>query len=131
MIRPPTTNDVITIRFPQDPGAANVKALETELLDIKGVAQAGSDTTRSIGAADLAMWVGFAADAFGVATVAAAAITKIIDRVQSKGIRRAVIELPNGVKVSIDSTSTEEIVALVTAWRQEEGRRSRRDRPRQ
>ena len=130
MIRPQTMK-VITIHFPEDAGTARVNELQTDLLDIEGVAKAGSDTTRSIGVADVAMWVGFAADFFGVATVAAAAIMKIVDRVRKKGIRHAVIELPNGAKISLDSTSTEEIVALVSALKPEEGRRSRREPARQ
>ena len=130
MIRPDTIK-VITIHFPEGGAEASVNELQTELREIEGVSRAGSNTTRSIGAAEVAMWVGFAADFFGVATVATAAITRIVERIRKKGIRHAVIELPDGARVSIDAASAEDIAAIVAALKPDGSRRARRQPARQ
>jgi hypothetical protein len=122
-------SDVITIRFPNEIGSETLKGLQAELLEFDEIAEAGSATTRSIGVAGVALWVGFAADAVSVAAVAAAVLKKIIDRVRVKGVRGAVIELPNGVRISIDSASTDEIFSLVSAWRLEEAQWSGGPKP--
>lgn len=118
-------SDVVTILFPENPSPETLKGLQAELVDLAEVAEAGPATTRSVGAAELVMWVGFAADALGVAAVAAAALGKIIERVRGKKIKGAVIELPNGVKISIDSASADEVLTLVSAWKEEEAQWSR------
>jgi hypothetical protein len=122
-------SDIITILFPKDTGSETLKGLQAELVDFDEIAEAGAATTRSVGAANLALWVGFAADAIGVAAVAAATLKKIIDRVRMKGVRGALIELPNGVRISIDSASMDEILSLVSAWKLEDAQWSRGGKP--
>jgi hypothetical protein len=119
-------NDAITLVFPDEPGAPSLQSLQADLLELEEVVNADRETTRSIGVAELALWVGFAADALAVAPVAVGVIRKVIERVRGRGIRNAVVELPNGVKISIDSATPEEIAALVSAWKQEQVVSSRR-----
>ena len=118
-------SDTITILFPDSPGSETLTALQADLSGLTEVAQAGSAATRSIGAAELVMWVGFAADALAVASVASATVRKIVNCVREKRIRGAVIELPNGIRISIDSASADKIKSLVSAWKQEETQWSR------
>jgi hypothetical protein len=113
-------NDVITILFEAEPNDARVESLKTALLGIEGVESVGADATRSIGVAELGVWVSFAADALGVATAAASIVKAIGDRVRSKGVSGAVIELPNGVRISIDNASVDDITSIVSAWKDEE-----------
>jgi hypothetical protein len=123
-------NDVITILFEAEPNDDRVESLKTDLLGIEGVESVGADATRSIGIAELGVWVSFAADALGVATAAASIVKGIGDRVRSRGVRRAVIELPNGVRISIDNASVDEITSIVSAWKDEEASWSRGAKPR-
>lgn len=115
-------HETITLRFPASPDPASLEALRTELLSLGEVTKTGSATTRSIGPAEVAMWVGLVADAVAVATVASGTLKKIMDRVRARQIRGAVVELPNGVRISIDSASEDQILSLVSAWRREEAR---------
>ena len=116
--------DVITIQFPRDTGSETLKELRGELIAVKEVAGVGAATTRTVGVTDLALWVGFAADAMSVASLAVAALNNVIDRVRAKGVRGAIIELPNGVKISVESASADEILSLVSAWKGEDAQRS-------
>lgn len=112
-------NEVVTILFPSDPGAEELEALRADLRSVEGFTGAGTETTRSVGLVELALWVGFAADALAVATVAVATLAMVIDKVRGRRIRGAVIELPNGAKISVDSTSPEELRSIVSAWQLE------------
>ena len=69
------------------------------------------------------------ADTLGVAAVAVAVFRKIADRLKAKGVRGTVIELPNGVKIAMDSASPDQVVAMVSAWHREQEDWSRRGPP--
>jgi len=118
-------NDVITILLPEDLGAERLKELQSELRGVEEVADSGTATKRAIGAAELALWVGFAADALAIGAVASTVLGKIIDRLRKKRVRGAVIELPNGVRISVDSATPDEVLAMASAWKKEEARWSR------
>lgn len=119
-------SEVVTILFPSDPGSERLRELQGDLRALEGFAGAGTEQTRSAGIAELAMWVGFAADALGLVSAATETLGKIAEKVRGQGIRGAVIELPNGVRISIDSASPDDIKKLVSAWQVEKVQWSRR-----
>ena len=79
--------EVVTILFPPGTGADTLDALQADLPAIDGFTGAGSEATRSVGIAELALWVGFAGDALGLVTAAAAILQKLVAKVRGRGIR--------------------------------------------
>ena len=120
---------MVTILFPEGLGDATLPALEADLRTLDEVTRTGQVSTRAITRAAVALWVGLAADTLGVAAVAVAVFRKIADRLKAKGVRGTVIELPNGVKIAMDSASPDQVVAMVSAWHREQEDWSRRGPP--
>jgi hypothetical protein len=110
----------ITLLLPQDVAASRVDDVRRTLTDVAGVTEVRPLEIRAIDPSAVMTWISFAADAFSVAGAAATAIGFIADRVRQHKVHGAVIQLPNGVKITLDSASPDDILRIVTEWKAEE-----------
>lgn len=111
--------DFVSVVLPEQVDAEQAEVVQRELSGLREVEEAGSASTRSPTVAGLFIWVAFAVDAVTAGVAAASAIQKIVDRIRGRGILGAVIELPNGVTIKVDSARPEEIQKLAAAWKEE------------
>ena len=107
--------DVFVVSLPPETDEAEREALEGELKEVDEVEDAGPSDLKSIDAATIEAWVQVATGVLTVATTAIPLIKAVVGRIRNRGIRGATIELPNGVKISVDGASSEEIERLVRA----------------
>jgi hypothetical protein len=109
-------SDVLTIKLPDGSAPADATLLSEALGELPAVESARPRRTRS-DLASIALLVELAGSAFTVVATAVPIIQKIIGTIRGKGIKGAVIEFPNGGKLTIDSASVEDIERLVRAAR--------------
>ena len=112
--------DTVTLLLPGDLSEAELTEIMGEIKGMDEIDEAGSSTTRSIELATLMVWIGFAADALGTAAAAADLFKKIFGKLKSRGVTNAQVELPNGVKINLESASIEDIKDIVSSWQAEE-----------
>jgi hypothetical protein len=112
--------DSITLILPKEVPTRIVADLESELGAMGEVAEASEVRTRTIDVASIMLVLTLVSDALGVTSLAVDLFQKIAGRMKSKGISGAEIELPNGVRIKLDSASVNDIQQIIGEWKTEE-----------
>jgi hypothetical protein len=110
----------VTLFLPQDAASSHVDDVRRTLAEVEGVTEVRPLEVRAIDPVAVMTWISFTADALSIASVAATAIGGIVDRMRKARVHGAVIQLPNGAKITLDSASPDEILRIVTEWKAEE-----------
>ncbi|MGQ0647339.1 MAG: hypothetical protein ACT4P7_07185 [Gemmatimonadaceae bacterium] len=98
-----------------DPGAA--EQARQDLAELDGVESARLVRPRS-GAADVMLRVSVAANVVGIAAAGVSLLDRVRRALRKRRLEGVHIELPDGVRVSVDSATPEEVQKLVTALEQ-------------
>lgn len=107
--------DVFTITLPETASKSDVQALRDSLKQMESVKSARSVTPRGVDPNAVMVWVQVASGALGAISTGVPLIKGAIDQIRGKGIKGVTIELPSGVKISVDNASAADIEKLVRA----------------
>ena len=102
-------------KFVLPKGAAKEAAdkLREEVSSIEAVSEARVVRPRSVGA-DAMLWISVAANVVGVATAGYALFEKVRRAIRKQKLEGVHIERPDGVRISLDKASPQEIQALLS-----------------
>jgi hypothetical protein len=110
----------ITLLVPQGAAPSGVEDVRRALAEVEGVTDVRPLEVRALDPVSIMTAISFAADALSIASAAATVIGSIVDRVRKAKVHGAVIQLANGVKITLDSASPDDILRIVTEWKAEE-----------
>jgi hypothetical protein len=111
--------DILTLELPDTLSNTEVKALRDEIKQLSGIEDAGSRVTRSVDLVALGVWFTFASGVFETASTGIPIIQKIIEMVRGKGIKNAVLTLPDGTKLSVDEISVRDLERIIQTINQQ------------
>ena len=110
----------VTLFLPRNAELSHVDDLRRAVADVDGVTEVRQLEMRAFDPATVMTWISFTADALSIASLAATAIGALVDRVRKARVHGAVIQLPNGAKITLDSASPDDILRIVNEWKAEE-----------
>jgi hypothetical protein len=105
---------VIAIELPKD-AAEHLGEVEDGVRKVEGV-EATSSGLRSPDALTAIGWVQLGAETLSAAASAIAVVQKVVEAIRGRGVRGARLKL-EGIEVSVDSASVEDLERLVDALR--------------
>jgi hypothetical protein len=102
-------------KFVLPKGAARDAAekLREEVASLEAVDRAKVVRPRSVGS-DMMLWVSVAANVVGIATAGYALFEKVRGAIRKQKLEGVHIERPDGVRISLDKASPQEIQALLS-----------------
>lgn len=98
--------------LPKGAKADAADTLREEVASMEAIETAKVVRPRSAGA-DVMLWVSVAANVVGMATAGYALFEKVRGAIRKQKLEGVHIELPDGVRISLDKASPQEIQALV------------------
>lgn len=104
---------VLEIELPPSVSEEEQAELEKALRQLDDVDDAGPTGTRAIDPASIGLWIKLAADALGLAP----AVGKVVELIRGRRIEGATLKLPDGIEISVDRASVEDIERLLAAAR--------------
>ena len=107
--------DLFSVNLPKNTPKDQAKLIQKTLKEIQGVKDAGSDDARGIDPARVMLWVQTSSGLLGAAGTGASIVKKVAETIRGKGISGASIELPGGVKISVDNASASDIERIISA----------------
>jgi hypothetical protein len=107
--------DLFTIILPDNALEKDIEAIQDTLKTLDEVSDTGVDTNRGLDAASIMVWVELVSGVLGAVSTAVPIVKKVIAMIRGKGISGAKIKLPNGVEISVDNASADEIGRLLQA----------------
>ena len=107
--------DGLVIEFGGGVPGEELRSLRDGLGGLEGVEDTVSMDTRGVDAATAMLWVQVAAGVIGAVGSALPVIRSVVEMVRGKGIRGAKIRLPNGVEISVDEATPQELERLIGA----------------
>jgi hypothetical protein len=110
-------SQVLKIRLPEDSEQVNLKEIETELKQVDGVKYAGSAKARGGELETALLVVQLIGQVMSAASTAYPTIQKIGSIFHRKGLKGVTVEGPNGIKISLDKASPEDVQKLVDAMK--------------
>ena len=113
--------DILTIELPTTLSRTELNSLRDEVIQISGVEDADTQSTRSVDMVTLNLWIQFATGVLGAASTGVPIVQKIVEMVRGKGIKGAKITLANGVTVVADEISLKDLEKLIQASSQQPG----------
>jgi len=108
-------NDNFHITLPNEVTEEQLESIKAKLHDIETIKSIDSVATRAIADGNLIIWVQLVGGVLSAVSNAVPFILKIIKIIRNKGILSAQIKLPNGIEISTDKSSAEEIINLLEA----------------
>ena len=107
--------DVFTITLPKETPKSDVQAIQETIRQLDSVKGARPLTARGVDPQTIKLMVEIVSGALVAITSAIPLIKGAVDQIRKKGVSGATIELPNGVKISVDNASPADIERLVRA----------------